>query len=363
MKKPSNLKNIFNRSPRMFIWGLLCLASLLFVLILFYFFINKGDNQKLDIDKSILIEKPTGYSLINGKLFFNNEATARPILIVFDNYVDARPAVGLSRASVVYEVIAEGEITRILGLFEQHDLPDKIGPVRSARTYFLEIAEEWAALFIHAGGSPEALASIRSNKYNIDSLNEVSGDGIYFWRDKSRYAPHNIFTNQENILEAISKKQLETKPNFSSWKFKKEEPKESGNYDQVAVDFSRDADYQVLYQYNKEVLAYERVINYDNESISKNEQIYAKTLVFQFVDYDVIDDYGRLDVNLKTGGNALVFSNGNKEIVYWKKENNRTIFYQQNGEEFAFNPGLIWVSLVFNGIGKVSCFDCLDNLP
>ena len=92
-----------------------------------------------------------------------------PIAVMMDNSSDILPQAGLSAATVVYEALAESNITRLLAIFDSQIKLEKIGPIRSARNYFMDWAEEYHGLFMHVGGSPQALAIIDDYKFtNID---------------------------------------------------------------------------------------------------------------------------------------------------------------------------------------------------
>ena len=83
------------------------------------------------------------------------ENTHRPVLATINNHPLARPQSGISDADIIYEIAAEGNMTRLLALF-QSELPEEIGPVRSARDYFVHIAKGLDAFYVAHGYSPDA---------------------------------------------------------------------------------------------------------------------------------------------------------------------------------------------------------------
>lgn len=120
----------------------------------------------------------------------------RPVTgVMIENSQDARPQSGLDQAGVVFEAIAEGGITRFLALF-QDTQPDYLGPVRSARPYYVQWCMSFDCAYAHAGGSPEAIQDIRD--WGTKDLNDAVG---YFWRVSSRYAPHNLYTSLGKLNE------------------------------------------------------------------------------------------------------------------------------------------------------------------
>src|SRR6185295_298888 len=114
----------------------------------------------------------------------------------------ARPQSGFSAASVVWQAPAEGGIPRYMLMF-QETAPAAVGPVRSARYYFIGWAAEWRAAYAHAGGSPQSLRTLRAQGrgqlvYNVDQFRYSS---FYFWRISSRFAPHNLYTNGQRLRQ------------------------------------------------------------------------------------------------------------------------------------------------------------------
>ncbi|MFL6517468.1 MAG: DUF3048 domain-containing protein, partial [Bacillus sp. (in: firmicutes)] len=127
----------------------------------------------------------------------------RAVAVMINNHPKARPQSGLTKADLVYEILAEGDITRFLAVF-QSEKPKNIGPVRSARDYYIYLAKGLNALYIAHGYSPEAKKLLKSNY--IDNLNGIVYDGTLFKRSKTRKAPHNSYITYENILKGAKQK-------------------------------------------------------------------------------------------------------------------------------------------------------------
>ena len=138
------------------------------------------------------------------QIFSGND---RPFAVMIDNHEDAWPQAGLNEAYMVYEIIVEGGETRLMALFKGADL-EKIGPVRSARHYFIDYAMENDAIYVHFGQSPQAQSDIK--KFSINDINGISEDGTTFWRVKDKYAPHNAVTSTEKLLESAKSKNYRT---------------------------------------------------------------------------------------------------------------------------------------------------------
>src|SRR5690554_5162744 len=116
----------------------------------------------------------------------------RVLGVMIENSISARPQSGVIQADVVYEILSEGTITRFLALFHSQK-PKRIGPVRSARTYYVQLAKGYDAIYSSAGGSPGGLKLVQSDY--IDDISGLAYDGRYFTRSSDRYAPHNLYTS------------------------------------------------------------------------------------------------------------------------------------------------------------------------
>ena len=120
------------------------------------------------------------------------EAALQPFAVMVENSPDAWPLAGLAKANLVIEAPVEGSITRFLAVIDATTTVDQIGPVRSARPYFVDFANGLQAVYAHVGGSPEALSLIHvlSSFRNLDEFSS----GKYFWRSSKRAMPHNTYT-------------------------------------------------------------------------------------------------------------------------------------------------------------------------
>lgn len=141
------------------------------------------------------------------------KGTDRPIAVMIDNNEDALPHAGLNDAYLVYEIIVEGGESRLMALFKGVDL-GKIGPIRSARHYFLDYALENDAIYVHFGWSPQAQSDI--SKLGVNNINGIYESSKSFWRTKDKYAPHNAVTSTEKILEIANRKEYRTTSTISS---------------------------------------------------------------------------------------------------------------------------------------------------
>ncbi len=125
------------------------------------------------------------------------------LLTIVENHSDARPQSGLDQADIVYEMVSEGSITRFLAVFYWKS-PEKIGPVRSVRPAFTNIAKAYNSPLAHAGGSTAGLASVRT--LGIENLDEIYNASRAFWRSSDRRMPHNLYTSAQRILDEAERK-------------------------------------------------------------------------------------------------------------------------------------------------------------
>ncbi|WP_455718164.1 DUF3048 domain-containing protein, partial [Anaerosporobacter sp.] len=142
-------------------------------------------------------------SKLTGEWVPEEVGTKRPYAVMFNNHSIASPQSGTSEASILYEAIVEGGITRLMGIFEQFST-DRIGSVRSARHYFVSFADEYDAIFVHYGQTKYATSKIE--QLGVDNLSGLSGIGTtVFYRDNSIKAPHNAFASYEGIKKGTEK--------------------------------------------------------------------------------------------------------------------------------------------------------------
>lgn len=302
---------------------------------------SSSDNQPLESDTN---KCPDCYQrwLDGVPVLTEAEAEAFPVAVVIDNDVLARPQESLSKASLVYEAPVEGGMTRYLAIFPADIDLSAVGPVRSARPYFVAWAAELKALFIHCGGSPEALSLL--NKASLYDLNEFY-NGNYFWRDQSssRVAPHNVLISADNWRSYLTKRGLGANK-VNAWLFKTEtelssipEPKD------IKLRFS--ANFQALWRYQAEPNTYQRFFN-GVESSDGFGPIQAKNIIIQEVDSEVLDAAGRLKLNLSGTGKAKICLDGECRSGSWRqRDGERTRYYYENGEEIKLNPGVTWIEV------------------
>ncbi|EKD76318.1 MAG: hypothetical protein ACD_43C00153G0001 [uncultured bacterium] len=260
-----------------------------------------------------------------------------------------RPQAGLSAAQVVYEVIVEGGITRLMAVFAG-EKADTIGPVRSARDTYLEFASELNCAYAHAGGSYTAMEAIPNFKLrDLDGLREPK----WFWRDSSKYSPHNLFTKTDNLYNAIKDGHSWTDaPTYSVWNFVDDDKIMTGEAaNEVNILFG--GSYDVNYTYSEEFKAYERKngsVNHTDANTGKT--LTARNIIIQKVPAgNFIEGKGRVNFSVTGEGEVNIFRLGKMEKGTWKKADRlaRTQFFTTDGKEIPLARGNSWVEIVPEG--------------
>lgn len=318
------------------------------ILVIFIFFAFRKKTATFENKNSLSkqsAEVETVASL-NGTKVSAAASAVRPIAVVVENHPDARPQSGLGSADLVYETLAEGGITRFLAVYQTQNT-ENIGPVRSARTYFADLADELGAVFVHVGGNSDALANIKAGKYtNISDADEFF-NGEYFHRISQRQAPHNMYTSIDKINSLSQGHNYSSLASYQAWQFKNDQPATT-TVAKININFSL-SEYAVSWQYNRENNDYLRfVAGTADEDAESLKQIFAKNLAVQFVKTWPVqtDTVGAIGMDLSSGGKAIIFQDGLAIEARWQKQNGRIRYYDKNNMEIKFNRGKIWVELV-----------------
>ena len=276
------------------------------------------------------------------------ESTLRPIAITINNHPGARPQSGISKADIVYEMLVEGDATRLLAIF-QSNVPETIGPVRSARDYFIQLAAGYDALYIAHGYSPDAHQLLNSGV--VDHFNGMQHDGTYFYRSNSRKAPHNSYITAENIGRAADKLNISMKneKNFDLTFYATEDSVKMGDEaKKIHMNyFSQNSSYSSIYTYDTESKKYFKSSPQGNTMDELvDEQVAISNVLFFETAHQVIDAEGRRDITLTGGGMAYVFQHGQMREVRWKNDNGFIYAVEQDGSKVPLVPGNTWIHFV-----------------
>lgn len=304
----------------------------------------------------------------------------RPLAVMLENNKEARPQSGISRADIIYEALAEGWITRLMGIFYCNTPLENItfAPVRSARTYFIDWVSEYDALYTHVGGAnrigvnaditdPRADALGQIDRYGIKDLDQFGIGYPDCYRNPDRLdhpvaTEHTMVCFSENLYKIAEKRDwtnvdmrgIPWDKNFKEWSFK-DDPKEEtrGTVKTIKLVFAQGyQDHDVLWDYDKLTNSYKRsnggVAHLDLET---GEQLSVKNVVVQLAKLTgPVDDHGHFLYGTIGGGKAIIFQDGKAMVGKWSKKTrvSRTMFYDSVGKEVKFTRGPIWIEVLPN---------------
>lgn len=307
------------------------------------------DKIEIMINKSVVkigniyIEKPK-------VRIIDEESNSRLVAVSINNNHAAWPHAGLQDAHIVYELIAEGGITRLLAFYKDTSTA-KIGSVRSARHYFLDYVLENDAIFVHYGYSPQAQEDIKTLK--INNLNGLYDNSV-FYRDQTlnRAFEHTAFTTMERIQKGIKSKGYRNTSDNQLLK-----------YSPIKVDYSKDetlqkantvtikySSYQTTsYEYDSENMVYKMYMSgKEHSDLDTKKQYTVKNIItYQVKNIDLNDDKGRQDLKNIGSGEGYYISNGEAIKIKWSKKSRseQTKYMLMNGEELVVNDGNTWIHI------------------
>lgn len=334
-------------------WTYLTLAAILIVtlgmsLVTFVHFTKQATTPVTSTPPKTVSTAPTEFApdLTGGNRFVHGHFY--PVAVMIDNAGPARPQSSLQAASIVYEALVEGGITRFMAVFDQGDV-GAIGPVRSARQYFLEWLAEYEAAYAHAGGSPEALTNIRRDR--IHDINGIGSASTAFFRDSARPAPHNLYTTGLKMFLTTRANNLKYSDlTLTPWVFG---PTLSPGVavQNVTLNFAgRALSSQVSYTYDATKLQWLRSqAGKEHQDRLTNATIGVTNLVVQRISSNIaVGEKGRLTLTVTGTGKAKLFQHGQVLDVTWSKATAeaRTMFTLADGSPATFLPGNTWIEVL-----------------
>lgn len=277
------------------------------------------------------------------------KGTGRPIAVMIDNHKDAMPQANLSEAYIVYEAIVEGGETRLMALYKDKDL-SKIGPVRSARHYFLDYALENDAIYVHFGWSPQAQSDI--TKLGVNNINGIYESSTSFWRVKDKYAPHNAVTSTEKILQIANRKEYATTSTKESVLNYVGEPVElESNIIANTVTIPYSDSNTVKYEYDEETKTYVRYSRKSKQvDWDTGKTVTTKNIIITFCKNWTLNDgenKGRQTLdNVKTLDGYYI-TNGKAIKITCEKttRSDQTVYKDLSGNEIEVNDGNTFIQI------------------
>jgi hypothetical protein len=289
---------------------------------------------------------------LTGRLVAPALAARHPIAVMVDDQAGARPQSGFNQASVVWQAPAEGGIPRYMLIFGEGD-PPAVGPVRSSRFYFITWAAEWRALYVHVGGSPQAMTTLAASGqgqlvYNAD---EFRWGGTFLWRIQQRPAPHNVYTDGKHLRALAARVGATAPPVGPAWTFGPGAP---------LADRSAGARLEIAYPANRIAYRYDRASNTYRRFVGGEPQIDAgdgrpvapANVVVMTVVFGPLNDghpnKKRLEAQNIGRGPAWIASNGVTIRGTWRKASidAPTRFYGSDGREIVLTAGQTFIQVV-----------------
>lgn len=334
---------------------------------------QKLANGSLGFDESL---PKTQACPLNGMLYSTQQEAwwqkHRPLGVMIENHEEARPQSGLSFADVVYEAVAEGGITRFLAVYYCNDAP-QVGPVRSARTYFVDFISEYAdyPLYAHVGGAnadgpADALGQISG--YGWDGYNDLNQFSIgfpTFWRDYDRLGhtvatEHTMYSTTTKLWDVGKTRKLtNVDEDGNSWDTKfvkytfKEDASAKGSVKSIHIPFWDNSNYAVDWTYDSKTNLFKRSNGgTPHLDLDTKKQLTAKNVVVLYMQESNADDGYENNIHLlyvnKGTGKATVFMDGKQIAATWKKvgRTGRTLLTDSSGNPIVFDRGVIWFEVV-----------------
>lgn len=275
----------------------------------------------------------------------------RPIAVMIDNNIGSGLHAGLQDSYLNYEIIVEGGLTRIMALFKDKDVTE-IGPVRSARHYFLDYSLESDAIYTHFGWSPYAERDIKS--LNVKNINGLSNETV-FWREPSIKAPHNVFTSTNKIKKFSESREYSlTSTNWKLLNYSAKrvnlnelENQEITTANKISMNYSPSETRGYIYDNENEY--YLRTMN-GREHLDKNtrNQLNYKNIIIEKVNNVNLDNDGRQDLETTGSGTGFYITNGYATKINWTKPSRsaKTKYTYSDGTEIKINDGNTFIQIV-----------------
>ena len=302
------------------------------------------------------VPKPTPVLVpapLTGRLVSPAAAARHPIAVMVDDLSPARPQSGFNAASIVWQAPAEGGIPRYMMIF-QENIPTDVGPVRSSRYYYIAWASELRAVYGHAGGSPQALATLRNQGsgqlvYNADEFRW----GNSYRRVSFRFAPHNLYTTGKQLRAIASSVGAKDGPIKWPWTFARDAVMgwrpiggriqvSYGNVNTIRFDYDRNSN-----TYLRSVTGEKKQV--DNAT---GKRVQPKNVIVMVVRFGALNDghpqKHRLEAKVIGSGPAWISTNGITIKGTWKKTSLKaaTRFYDKAGKPIVLTVGQTFVQVM-----------------
>jgi hypothetical protein len=300
---------------------------------------------------------------LTGRLVPPATAARHVIAVMIDDHSGARPQSGFNAASIVWHAPAEGGIPRYMLLFQDR-VPGSVGPVRSARQYYIAWAAEWQAMYVHVGGSPQALSTLRNDGQGelVYDADEFRWGGRYLWRTTDRFAPHNVYSDGDRLYQLARRLGAEEAPGAAAWTFAAEVPmarRPVGG--RIVVPYRAN---EIIYRYDRRTNRYVRSVTGASPQVDRadGKVVAPKNVVVLFMNFSPLNDghpeKKRLEADYVGSGRALIATNGRTIQGTWRKAaiDEPTLLFDAAGRPVTLSIGQTFVQVVETGT-KVTASD------
>ena len=288
--------------------------------------------------------------------------THRPAAVMINNISTSLPQWGISQADIIYEMLAEGRITRLLAIFQDYSKIEKLASIRSARPYYMDIAQSYGAVYIHFGGSEPAYEQIAKRKdlIHIDGI-KGNWEGTVFFRDPDRKKQmgleHSVYTTGEYLAAAMEKLESQgydlsqsTHPSAFTFSKRLSENAAVGGEAANKITLTFSERHKPWFEYDAESGKYLR-FEYGEAQMDGwlNTQIATENvLVLRMKTVDVKSDLHLVDVTTTGSGDGYYFCGGKYVPITWKKDsyNSEIRYFDAQGSDLVVARGKTFVSVV-----------------
>ena len=307
---------------------------------------NNGQDVESSVKEDETLKVEIEKEVPKVKIF---SGTDRPIAVMIDNHNQAWPQAGLNKAYMVYEIIVEGGETRLMALFKGQDV-EKIGPVRSARHYFIDYVMENDAIYAHYGWSPQAESDVA--KFGINNMNGITESTDVFWRVKDKSAPHNAVASSASLLTRAKEKGYRLTSNKKSvLNYTTDEVNLTDGVVANLVTIPHSYLQTVKYEYDETTKTYIRYARKKEQTDwDTGEPITTKNIIITFCNnYDLDDgeDKGRQGLyNIGTFDGYYITNGKAIKIKCTKSDrDSQTVYKDLEGNEIKVNDGNTFVNI------------------
>lgn len=305
--------------------------------------------------------KPVYYNRLTGKSGLSEAAVGkRPVAVMINNIKASLPQYGISKADILFEVLVEGGITRLMALYGDYTKVPKVCSVRSCRYYFPIFAHGFDAVYF-CFGSNETLGTPTLKRIGIDYFDgNQNGDPLVFGRDSERLKhysrEHTAYVDGTKVPELLKKYSIRTDyldgKDVNAFNFRSEDaPKASGSIDADSIKFKFSGYYYSTFDYNTKTKTYYKTHcgNAHMDSATNKQLNYTNVFALET---DVHNYKGGKLIELDwKGGTGYYISMGKAQKITWVKasESSSIVCFDENGQELKVNPGKSYIGVINTG--------------